>query len=49
MGKQEAEFYCPTDENHDITDKEKSTENWKVYLGTCPVCGEQPKLRMVEL
>ena len=45
--KQKAEFYCPTDETHDIIDHEKSNENWVVQYGKCPICGEQPKFRMV--
>lgn len=42
------EFYCPTDETHDIKDYEKSNENWTVNLGLCPVCGVPPKFRLVE-
>lgn len=48
MKKEKAEFYCPIDETHDITDYVKSTDNWKVQFGKCPVCGAQPKFRMVE-
>lgn len=49
MSKEEIpEFYCPTDDTHDITDYEKSNENWKVQQGKCPVCGAQPKFRMVK-
>lgn len=45
--KQLAEFYCPTDKTHDIGDPEKSTKDWIAYLGKCPICGSQPKFRMV--
>lgn len=45
MNKQLMEFYCPTDEKHDIKDYGKSNDNWIVYLGKCPVCNKQPKFR----
>lgn len=45
--KQLMEFYCPTDETHDIKDPSKSSENWVAYLGKCPICGKQPKFRML--
>ena len=41
----EMEFYCPTDDKHDITDHEHSNENWKASLGKCPVCGVQTQIR----
>jgi len=44
--KQEYEFYCPTDDKHDITEPSKNNENWKVYKPKCPVCGAQPALRV---
>lgn len=35
----ELKFVCENDETHDVVDKDKSNNNWKVYLNICPKCG----------